>query len=347
MGNPKEILEPFKKAVSEIWLRDGQNTWPIEINSIVHLFMDVFVTELLEDIRRLRDHGFDEQAVARKFCTSARIIRLIMPCVLGLKSLGFSIEKQREQVLYLLSLVKHLKHGDLLNRDGKNIVLSPAGFEKGVDETKMIHVVDDRKSSMKVHKLCAILWNYAESVCFKTHGLVREFHGPYGFPSSAAGEEILIRDFNCLKLTELWDECRGIQYSKVRVAAVYSDLDMTIDIYNNVSIRDGSSYINSLKSYYVEGDGQVLMLEEVDRLCEALSDVMIAVTGKIETLHWRELAEKYAEIFWFSKKELRDAFELDWRIPGIVRERIENGELNTRLPNLSQRELQRMLRIAF
>ena len=78
MENQKEIIEHFKKALSEIWLRDGQNTWPIEINSIVHLFMDVFFDELIKDIDRLKAGGFNDDQIAHKFRTSARVIRLIM-----------------------------------------------------------------------------------------------------------------------------------------------------------------------------------------------------------------------------------------------------------------------------
>jgi hypothetical protein len=146
---------------------------------------------------------------------------------------------------------------------------------------------------------------------------------------------------------ELWEECKPVKYGNVRVVTAYEGLQMSIDIYNNVSIKDGGSYINSLKSYAVEADGKIQDLDEVDRLSKELANVMIAVTTKIEGLHWRQLAEKYAEIFWFSKKELRDEFGLDWCIPREVKERIKKGEVNTRLPNLSQRELQRMLRIAF
>ncbi len=343
MDNSKEKLESFKSAVSAIWLRDGQNTWPIEINSIVHLFMDIFVTELTDDIRRLKDGGTERTEIARAFKTSARIIRLIMPCVLGMKAAGMPIGELREHIGYLLSLVEELKAGDLFNRDGKNLVFSPGEFKDEVQEEKMLPA--DMKSSLPVHKLCAVLWNYAESVCFKTHGLVREFHGPYRFPGEA--EEILVRDFYCLRAVELWEECEPVEYSHIRVVTAYESLDMTIDIYNNPTIREGGSYIGSLRSYYVEADGKILDLDEVKRLSSVLSDAMIAITTKIETLDWRELAEKYAEIFWFSKKELRELTGGDWRIPESVRERVKTGELNTRLPNLDQRNLQRMLRIAF
>lgn len=343
MDNPKEKLENFKKAVGEIWLRDGQNTWPIEINSIVHLFMDIFFNEMTEDIRRLKAGGTERKKIARMFKTPARIIRLIMPCVLGMKTAGLTMEEKREHIVYLLSLVGELKAGDLFNRDGGNLVLSPGEFKETVQEGKMIAA--DMKRSLAVHKLCAVLWNYAESVCFKTHGLIREFHGPYRFPGETL--EILVRDFYCLRAVELWEACEPVEYSHVRVVTAYEDLGMTIDIYDNPTIREGGSYIGSLKSYYIEADGKILDPDEINRLTAVLSEAMIAITTKIEALDWRRLAEKYAEIFWFSKKELREAAGGDWRIPESVRERIKNGELNTRLPSLDQRNLQRMLRIAF
>jgi len=343
MDNPKEMLENFKKAVGEIWLRDGQNTWPIEINSIVHLFMDIFIDELTQDLRQLKAAGMERAKIARLFNTSARIIRLIMPCVLGMKAAAVPVDELREHIVYLLSLVGELKFGDLFNRDGKNLVFSPDEFKHAVQKEKMVPA--DMKRSLAVHKLCAVLWNYAESVCFKTHGLIREFHGPYRFPGET--EEILVRDFYCLRAVELWEECGAVAYSHVRVIAAYEGLDMTVDIYNNPTIREGAGYIGSLKSYYIEADGEILDPDGVNRLCSVLSDAMIAITTKIEALDWRQLAEKYAEIFWFSKKELREAAGGDWRIPESVRERIKTGELNTRLPNLDPRNLQRMLRIAF
>ncbi|MCP4156241.1 MAG: hypothetical protein GY757_51485 [bacterium] len=343
MDNTRETLDSFKKAVGEIWMRDGENTWPIEINTIVHLFMDIFQAELAGDIEKLKAQGLSDADIAAKFRTSARIIRLIMPCVQGMKARGVTMEKQREQILYYLTLVGHLKKGDLFNRDGKNIILSPAQFEAEVKPENM-RTADIRKSA-KVHKLCAILWNYAESVCFKTHGLIREFHGPYGFPGSDG--EILIRDFISLDALELWEECRAVKYGKIRVIAAYENLGMNVDIYSNVFIKEGAAYISSLKTYRIEADGRELEIEEADELADTLADIMIDITTRIEDYDWRQLADKYAEIFWFSKKEMCQQQERDWRVPDTVKERIRTGKIDTRLEGLTQRELQRMLRIAF
>jgi hypothetical protein len=338
MENQSELIEHFKQAVSEVWIKDSQSTWPIDLNAVVHFFTDIFVTELLEDIRRLKSNGLADQAIATRFKTPARIIRLIMPCVLGMKACGMSTETIREKVLYFLSLAKHLKYGNLSNRDGKNIVLAPGALK---DKGKM--VTADKSSSLAVHKLCAILWNYAECLFFRTHGLIREFHGPYHFPGTK--EEILIRDFIDIKPLELWELSRPLEYENIRIVAAYRDLGISIDIYDNVSINADTTYVNSLRSYYIEADGKKLDLDELNRLYKVLSEIMLNITGEVETLEWRQLAKKYAEIFWYSKKELKDG--RDWRPPVTVHERIEKGELNTRLQNLNPRALQRMLRISF
>lgn len=349
MPDGNQLIEQFKEAVLGIWLRDGQNTWPIEINSVVHLFMDLFFAEMQEDIGRLKAGGLSDKEIAARFRTAARIFRLIMPCVQGMKGLGIPIAQQREEVLYLLSLIKHLKYGDLFNRDGKNTVLSPGEFACTVDTGKMIPTppIPGKKNSLSlaVHKLCGVLWNYAETVCFKTHGLIREFHGPYGFPG--CNDQVLIRDFYQLKPVELWSQCATVPYKKIRLITAYENSGMTIDIYNNVTIDTGCSFISSLKSYFIEADGKCLDIEEIEALTAVLSKVVIDITTIIQDQDWHFPAQKYAEIFWFSKKELRDDRHLDWQVPAVVRERIQTGALNSKLQGLSQNHLKRMLQIAF
>lgn len=347
MDKDKQIIEQFKEAVLGIWLRDGQNTWPIELNSVVHLFMGLFFTELQSDIERLKARGFNDKEIADRFHTAGRIFRLIMPCVQGMKTLGIPIVQQREQILYLLSLAQYLKHGDLFNRDGENTVLSQEQFGKIAAETQMTFTMStaERKNSALVHKLCGVLWNYAETIYFRAHGFCREFHGPYRFPGGA--DQVLIRDFYCLNPLELWPQCGAIPYNNARIITNYENIGMTIDVYNNVSIGAGYSYIASLKSYSVEADGKLLNPEEIENFSAALSKVIIAITTEIQRRDWRFLAEKYAEIFWFSKKELRNKVGLDWRIPTAVKERIQTGELNTRLQGLSRDHLKRMLQVAF
>lgn len=338
MNKQSELIEHFKQAIGEIWIKDSQSTWPIDLNAVSHLFTDIFVMEFLEDIRWLKSNGLEDPSIATRFKTAARIIRLIMPCVSGMKACGMSTETIRENVLYFLSLAKHLKYGDVSNRDGKNIVLAPGAWE---DKIEM--VTASKSSSLAVHRLCAILWNYTECLFFRTHGFVREFHGPYHFPDKK--EEILVRDFIDLKPLELWKSSLPVEYENIRIVTAYRDLGMSVDVYDNVSISASATFVNSLESYYIEAEGKKLDLDELDRLYRVLSEIMLNITGEVEALDWRQLAKKYAKIFWYSKKELKNGN--DWRPPVAVYKRIEKGELNTRLQNLSPQALQRMLRISF
>jgi len=336
-------LELFKKAVSQLWARDGENTWPIEINSIIHLFMDLFVKELLEDMELLSGKGESSSQIAGRFKTSARVIRLIMPCLFGMKSLAMGIDERRQHVLKLLSLVEILKPGDLFNRDGKNIVLRDQEF-KDAFEGKPISKAD-KPASFLIHRFCAILWNLAESICFKTHGLIREFHGPYFMPGD--DREILIRDFYSLNPGELWPQCPPSGYSRIRVIAVYKKMDMSIDIYNNVAIKEGLKYVDNLDSYRVEGDGKVLNLDEVKKLSKVFASMMLDITTRVEKMDWKRLTSQYARIFWYAKKELRDGLGKEWLPPAEVEQRIARGAPDTRLQQLNPAGLQRLLRISF
>jgi len=175
--------------------------------------------------------------------------------------------------------------------------------------------------------------------------LYREFHGPYTYHDF--DQEFLIRDFIYLNPVELWDDCRAVKYRNLRIISAYDNLGLKIDIYNNLFIKAGRSYLKGLRYFYIEGDGKVLSLDEINNLCIVLSELITSISSQIENLDWRNLAEKYALIFWFSKKALREKLSLDWRFPQIARRRIESGELNTRLQNLSQRDLQRLLKFSF
>ncbi len=335
------LHEPIKQALAEVWNKDSRSTWPIDLNAVSHLFLDIFAAELREDLERLKTAGKTDREIAEKFKTPGRITRLIMPIVMGMRAGRRATEEVQEQVKYLLTLARQLKYGDLANRGGKNIVLDPRAQERLREESPM--AAADRASSLRVHKLSALLWNYAECLGFRAHGFNREFHGPY--PAPREGEEILIRDFIDIRPTGVWEAARAVENEKIRVIGVYRGLGMSIDIYNNVAIQEGTTYVNGLNAYRIEADGKELSIEEVERMCDVLSEVMLAITGEVEAMEWRQRAWKYAEIFWNSKKELREP--LEWGPPGKVRERIEAGEMSTRLRELNPQALQRMLRISF
>ena len=343
MAATSNLVDDFKEAIFEVWQRDGKTTWPIDLNSVSHLFIGNFDKELIEDIQALRHQGLTSKEIGRLFVIPQRIIRLIMPFVQGMGSLGLSREQRSEHVHYLLSLADELKSGGPSNRDGRNIVLSPEESSTVFDKSRL--TAADVQGSRLVQLLCGVLWAYAETLFFKTHGFVREFHGPYLRPGE--DRQYLVRDFVCLKPVEIWQECSRLRYSNARVVTAYNQLDMSIDIYNHVSIPENKSYVKNLHSHYVECDGKLLQPTEIEALCRKLSEVMGTVNKRVEAMNWQTRTQKYAEIFWYSKKGLRDRLGKDWTLPDTTRSKISNGELKSVHGGMSEKELKVLLRLSF
>jgi hypothetical protein len=328
--------------VAQVWLQDGENTWPIDLNTVAHLFMDQYWRELQRHIVALRERGTPEPQIAGYLDTAARVIRLSMPCVLGMKRAGLPPAQQQGGLLELLNLAALLKHGDLFNREGVNRVWSPDQCRRYLDSAKFQSA--NPPLSRLLHRLCATLWNYAEAVYFKVHGVVRDFHGPYGAPGIDG--DVLVRDFAALDVGALWEDCVAVPYNHVRVAAVYRQTNMSIDFYGNVAIAESASYVSSLSHWFVEGDGQLLTEEEIRRLCLRLGEGIISVTGTVETMDWRRLTGKYAAIFWHAKRDLAKAAGHPAQAPQEVMDRINGGQRDSRISSLGRAAMLRLLRVA-
>lgn len=338
-----KLVDDFRQAMLEVWQRDGKTTWPIDLNSVAHLFVGDFDQELLADIEALQRQGLGKREIARLFVIPQRVIRLIMPFVQGMSALGTAREQRAEQVRFLLSLADEIKYGDPSNRDGRNLVLSPQQADEMADARGL--ACADNATARLVHVLCGVLWAYSETLFFKTHGLVREFHGPY--PGRDADRKFLVRDFVCLQSVEIWPESEALDCSSVRVICEYRGLDMSIDIYNHVSIPEGEKFVDSLCGYRVECDAEPLGPPQIELLCRELSVVMGEVSKRVEAMDWAERAEKYAEIFWYSKKNLRDRLGQDWRLPDATRRKIHGGNPKTRRGEMSEKELRMLLKLSF
>jgi len=343
MAATSKLVDDFKEAILEVWQRDGKTTWPIDLNSVSHLFIGDFDKELLEDIQALQKQGLTVNEICRLFVIPQRIVRLIMPFVQGMGALGLSRDKRAEYVHYLLSLADELKYGDPSNRDGRNIVLSPEESRVVIDKSRL-SPADDQGSRL-VHLLCGVLWAYSETLFFKTHGFVREFHGPYLRPGG--DKQHLVRDFICLKPVEVWDECSKLRYSMARVVTAYDQLDLSVDIYNHISIPKEKSFVKSLHSFYVECDGKLLSPGEIEQFYRELSEVLGAVNKRVEDMNWEMRTEKYAEIFWYSKKNLKDRLTENWSLPDRIRKKIRTGELKSRQGEMTEKELKVLLRLSF
>ncbi len=336
MKNNEKLINQFKESIWNLWAQDGKNVWPIDLNSIIHLFIKEFFTEINENIENLEKRGLSDVEISKKFKTFSRIIRLTVPMLIGMKRLKLSINEQRAHVIRMLSFAKHLKHTDLLNVHGKNLILANKQIQKlivsGISYSK-------KKESILIHSLCSILYAFCEIIFFKTHGFIKEFHGPYVYK----GNEYVIRDYFDLNCSMLWEELSDFDINNVRIITAYKPLGIKIDIFSNLYINQRTGYIPNLSGYKIQVNGKGFNVSEIPNLINKIQNVMLKIGKRIERMNWKQLAGKYAELFWFAKCELNKP---TFSIPKKVKENINNGHLNHSITSISPEKLYKMLKIS-
>ena len=98
--------------------------------------------------------------------------------------------------------------------------------------------------------------------------------------------------------------------------------------------------MHDLEKFYIEIDGKESTLDNLDSLMPRITKTIEYVHREIINLSWKEIAKKYAEIYWMRKKPLRDILNKDWRISSKIMHKIEDGKMNPKmLRNMSEKEI--------
>lgn len=162
--NDVEKLRLYKESLKSAWGYNDYNDWPIKFNSVMHLFLEEFSQEILDDIKEISEKQISSSTVAEAFINPARIYRLINPLLYGMKRLRCSISEQRRLACYFLDLVQILKYGSPFNEEGRNIIFSPEKVRKIVDQVNM--QPSTQEEARRIQQFCGIMWAYTESIFF-------------------------------------------------------------------------------------------------------------------------------------------------------------------------------------
>lgn len=174
-----------------------------------------------------------------------------------------------------------------------------------------------------VQRLCGILWAYSEAPFFVAHDIAMEEHGLYGYNS----KRIMFRDFFNLKPAELWPECSEFPFNEIRIICVYNErFNVDFDVFYNTYPNQGN-VIEDLEEFYIEADDSRLELVDIHKITNSSAKIIESISKKIESMNEMEIAKKYADIFWYRKKPLRDALGKDWKPPKEIYTKIEQGEI--------------------
>lgn len=323
----EERIKLFRDSLSYAWAFRDYNDWPVKLNSVFHLFLPQFGTEFFEDLCYLEEEaGLSTREIARLFYNPARIYRLIDPLIFSMRRMRYTLKKQREITLKLLSLVKALKYGSEFNESGRNIIYDPTEVAKIVS-TKLKDQTCGLQESRFLHRLCGLIWAYTESIFFRAHDVTKEIHGPYDLEN---GQKLLVKEYLHLQPNPIWPDFKLLPYRTIKIFKKYNEhIKIRIDSLNHL-YHDGGQPVPNLTDYYIEIDGQEVSLETLLQLSPVIEHTISEISVKVDQMNWQEKVMKYAEIFWFRKKPLRDARGLNWELPAAVRDNIRSGKPNPR-----------------
>jgi hypothetical protein len=335
----KDELDAYKTSLKSAWGFNDYNDWPIKFNTIMHLFIDAFTEEFLTDLRKLQEKNYPKADIAASFGNPARIYRIINPIIFGMKRMRLDLRTQREIVLALLEITRYLKDGSIYNEEGTNLILSRGAVQELL-AGKSFHSSTPEEASY-LHRFCGIMWAYTEAIFFRAHDVTKEIHGAYELED---GNILLIREYLHLAPNEIWESIPLLPCKKLVIYAVYKNsLRIKIDAYNHL-FHEGGSYNEDLVSYRVEIDGGEISLQTLKGLTGTMFESITSIHSWTEAASMFEKAEKYAEIYWYRKKPLKDCLQEQWQPDAQVREHIRKGDIDSRrVNNMTKEQIERLI----
>jgi hypothetical protein len=321
MNAEEELLKRYVEAVIIPRVNTDNIKYPIRDSRINHLFLKEYTKEFWDDLNELKKNGYSHEDVGKLFRNPSRLMRMGHLLLKGAKLDEFSIEEQRNLIVELLKIVEKEKSGNIFNENKRNIILDSDELSKLIDGLSFTKT--DRENARLIQRLCGMLWAYSESPFFVAHDIGMEEHGLYDYK----GKNIMIRDFFNLRPTELWSECEKFPFNEIRIICTYSkDFQIDFDIFSNTYPNKGN-VIEDLEEFYIEADGKSLEIDEIDGILESSSRIMESISKKIETMSMVDIAKKYADVYWYRKRPLRDALNKSWAPGEHIYELIDKGEV--------------------
>lgn len=341
MQSSAEKIRCYKESLKSAWGYNDYNDWPIKFNSVMHLFLEEFAQEILEDLKDVRESGLAPSKIAESFGNPARVYRLINSLLYGMKRLGCSITEQRETTCFFLDLVQLLKYGSPFNEDGRNIILDPEAVRRTINRVKMHKVVPGEE--LQLQQFCGIMWAYTEAIFFRAHDVTKEVHGPYRLEN---GNQLLIRRYMNLRPNDMLPLVSLLDCSELIVYTEYDEtLRLTVDSYNHLFLHRGN-YRSDLRSFAIECDGEMIGIPKLQEKIGQMQKTIQQIHLWSSEVNWREVTLRYADIYWYRKKPLRALVGRSQTIPDRVRRKINEGQPDERRKtNLSDRQIDLLIQL--
>lgn len=323
----EERIRLYRECIASAWAHGDANTWPIKLNASIHLFVPEFGEELIADLMALLDSGKSLEQVARLFDNPSRTFRIIDSVVYSMRRNRYRLPEQRRIVILMLDATKALKYGSEFNEDGRNTIYNPRQVAEAVSG-KLTRTVKTAYESQAIHRFCAMMWAYTEAIFFRAHDVTKEIHGPY--PYDNGRRNFIVKEYLNLNPRELWPGVSLLPHKSIKIYKQYgSHMQLRIDSLNHLYLEGGAT-VPSLETYGILVDGREQTIEALQECYLTMQQTIAEISRYVSSASWHQLVLKYADIFWFRKRPLRDALRKPWVVPEHVRDNILVGAENPR-----------------
>jgi hypothetical protein len=313
----RRLLAAYVAAAVVPRARTDRRKYPLYVGRVAPLGMDVLAREVEDALERLGSQGIADREIAQAFGNPTRIVRAIHTFNDGMRGAGVPKARRQALVLRLVRIAQELKAGDVLCRDGNNLVLSAEEAEELAGSVEPESVSEPARRDFQ--GLAATLWSAAEALYFACHGVAREQHGTYRL---AGGEWLIVRDYRELTPTELWPDLPPLPFSSVRLLAWHAeDPEVEWDAFNNLYLN-GPPLTVTLSAVAVLAGEDVLSVESLGGLTRDLLGLLGAVTRRIDSWEEHEVARQYLRILWWQVEPLLSLAGRGWQPPDVVFERL-------------------------
>lgn len=320
-------IDAYLDAVFEAFAAAGDIApWPIHIANIFRYFDDLEAEDLYTRLRQVAPKG--PTRVAEMFINPSVAKALTMDLVPGLKAAGLGPD---ERVWFLeteFDALATVQHGDLFCRDGRYGRLSDAEARAASDAAVWISREEDPAALAAAYRLSASAQALVWSLFFYGWTDVAfEVHGPYHQDGDGGGDDVVFRDFNDLRPTDVWPGMSALPFVGIRIQARMDPAaESRIDIFNHLTHR--GTLHERTQAVAVSIDGHpVTDSTRILEACRALTDAILAQQERVKALDRRELIYKFIETRYYAFRKWRTPFGQDWRPPAEVARRLETWEM--------------------
>lgn len=316
MDKEKEINK-FVKAIEQSF--EGLNpktNWPLNGAQIDSYFDVDEGLDMYYRIKKLRETKTTKEIA--DMLPSPDVIRIFLQHngIIGLKVAKklnideISAEDRTNYTLFLFNVLREKVKGDIFCLDGKNSLLDEREVKEILNSTNW-NLIEDAQDKRKISFLTVMGNNVVYTTFFDpymTGGFY--LHGPYSVSDKfGEGAILVVRDYHDLCPKELWTDLE-MPYKKLKILAVYKNLDLKINFVNHPITRD--SIGDKLIAYKIYLDDKEIDINKIDELTGLFHKISSTQTKKVNSWSDLDKVRMGAKIAFYLFKDFREKMGDRW-----------------------------------